>query len=203
MHFNHCSWQFWANNFHFSDFYHQDQGKLAQTPIPDEFLEIGMTCAALYNHEWHRGKIVDIFDETLKVTASVLTVTEVCIASECWSLALFCRCFMSTMEPSVKFTNRTHASWTNNLPHSRCLLFADVWIVFGQVPAFGNMKRWRTFRSGWRSSCRCQFWARQHCWIYPSVSSTLCISNSSIVHFTEFSWFFVDLLILCRNVPFI
>lgn len=53
--------------FAFSDFYHQDQSKLAQTAIPDEFMEIGMTCAALYNSEWHRGRIVDIFDETVKV----------------------------------------------------------------------------------------------------------------------------------------
>lgn len=51
----------------FSDFYRQDQSKLAQTAIPDEFLEIGMICGAMFNSEWHRGKIVDIFEETVKV----------------------------------------------------------------------------------------------------------------------------------------
>lgn len=40
---------------------------MAQTAIPDEFLNIGLTCAALYNSEWHRGKIVDIYDDTVKV----------------------------------------------------------------------------------------------------------------------------------------
>lgn len=40
---------------------------LIQTPIPDEFLKVGLTCAALFNKEWHRGKIIDIFGDTVKV----------------------------------------------------------------------------------------------------------------------------------------
>ena len=52
---------------YFSDFYYQNQSMLAQTPIPDEFLKIGMTCAAIYNSEWHRAKIVEILDNTVKV----------------------------------------------------------------------------------------------------------------------------------------
>lgn len=40
---------------------------LAQKPIPDEILKVGLICDAMFNSEWHRGKIVDIMDETVKV----------------------------------------------------------------------------------------------------------------------------------------
>lgn len=51
-----------------SRFYYQDDHKIAKTPIPDEFIQIGMICAALFNSQWHRARIVDVFDTAVKVS---------------------------------------------------------------------------------------------------------------------------------------
>lgn len=56
--------------FFFSHFYYRDECKIASTPIPEEFYQIGMICAAMYNLQWHRAKIVDVFDKAVKVTVS-------------------------------------------------------------------------------------------------------------------------------------
>lgn len=57
------------NNVDFSHFYYRDSSMMANTAIPNEFLEIGLTCAAMFNSQWHRGKIIDILDETVKVNS--------------------------------------------------------------------------------------------------------------------------------------
>lgn len=88
-------------------------------------------------------------------------------------IQLFCRCFTLTMEPWVKFTKPKPVSWTNNSQHSRCMPFEDVWIIFGQVLAFGRTAPWRISRSAWRNSFRCQSWASQLYWIYLSVLPNL------------------------------
>lgn len=41
---------------------------MAQKPIPDDYLTIGRFCVALFQEQWHRARIIDVFEISVKVT---------------------------------------------------------------------------------------------------------------------------------------
>lgn len=59
----------------FSHFYYRDQSVVATNPIPESFLSSGLICAALYDSQWHRAKIIDVLDYSVQVRDYIFRAT--------------------------------------------------------------------------------------------------------------------------------
>lgn len=40
---------------------------ISKSPMPANYLQLGRICAALYDGQWHRAEIIDVFEESVKV----------------------------------------------------------------------------------------------------------------------------------------
>lgn len=48
-------------------FYHVDEGKISKAPMPENYLQLGRLCAAMYDSQWHRAEIIEVLDISVKV----------------------------------------------------------------------------------------------------------------------------------------